>query len=66
MQNLNEPIYIRDGNVFVLYKANFEMDPNSTSMVAGGNSLEVGRYSTEEELQRESIRLFKKKARKGN
>lgn len=50
MDILNQPCYRKEGNIFVLYSANI------TS--AGNNAVEVGRFSTLEELQRKSNEQF--------
>jgi hypothetical protein len=66
MDYLNEPCYRKEGNVFVLYKANFTTNEPGFSehtSVAGGNALEVGRFSTVEELQRKSMELFQREAK---
>jgi len=66
MQYLEQPYFKKEGNVFVLYKLNFSTSEPGFSehtSVASGNGIEVGRFSTEEELQRKSLELFKEKAR---
>jgi hypothetical protein len=66
MQYLEQPYFKKEGNMFILYKLNFSTNEPGFSehtFVAGGNSIEVGRFSTEEELQKKSLELFKEKAR---
>jgi hypothetical protein len=66
MQYLNEPVYRKEGNVFVLYKGNFTTDEEHASphtSVAGGNGLEMRRFSTLAELQQYSRESFGKEAR---
>jgi hypothetical protein len=66
MDYLNQPCYRKEGNIFILYRANFTTNEPGFSehtSVAGGNALEAGRFSTLEELQRRSIKLFEQRAR---
>jgi hypothetical protein len=66
MDYLNEPCYRKEGNTFVLYRANFTTNEPGFSehtSVAGGNALEVGRFNTLEELQEKSMKLFNQSAR---
>jgi hypothetical protein len=65
MQYLDQPIYKKEGSTFILYKANFstgEPGFSEHTFVAGGNSLEVGRFNTLEELQAKSTALFGQRA----
>lgn len=67
MEYLNQPVWRKEGNFFVLYKANFTTDEKSGfsehTSVSGGNGLEVGRFATLEELQQKSIELFGQEAK---
>jgi hypothetical protein len=66
MQYLNQPYFKREGNIWILYKLNFSTGDSNFSehtSVADGNSIEVERFSSEEELQQKSLELFKQKAR---
>lgn len=61
MNYLDQPRYHKEGNIFILYKANFITDESGFSestSVTGGNTLEVGRFSSIEDLQRRSNELF--------
>jgi|GEM_PF-3504576 hypothetical protein len=67
MNYLDVPCYRKEENVFILYKANFTTNEPGFSeytSVAGGNTLEVGRFDTLEELQKKSLELFRQNAEK--
>ncbi|MCL5006923.1 MAG: hypothetical protein M1153_02160 [Patescibacteria group bacterium] len=68
MEYLNQPVWRKEGNFFVLYKADFTTDEkpgfSEHTSVSSGNALEVGRFATLEELQQKSIELFEQKTRK--
>jgi len=62
MDYLNSPRWKKLNNIYILYKVNFENDPNSSSMVASGEGMEVGTFKSLEKLQEKSVELFKQKA----
>jgi hypothetical protein len=65
MNYLEQPYFRKEENVYVLYKLNFSTDSNYSphTSVASGNGIEVGRFSSEEEMQKKSIELFKQRAK---
>lgn len=66
MQYLDQPYYKKEGNIFILYRANFTTNKDGFSentYVAGGNSIEARRFSTLNELQQKSNELFGRDAK---
>ena len=64
---INQPYYKQEGSEFVLYKPDFQQSDStqfSESTSVSGAPETMGRFSTEEDLQQESVRLFNVRAQK--